>query len=879
MRARLRMAAMAGVTTLLSLTAIAPVGAQGTDLASTGRFLAPFAEPTVGGQQTNQNCVEAPNGTLDCKPAAGSLAVLPQDDDDYVYFNALEGTENVRGSIVAEFGNVAINAQARHLDLNDGDPVWTPTDAIDSGVNRDGHGNNYLVPDNLLNSTEAYNDGSLFCADLNFLPDGRVMTVGGTSYYAEPGNDALPIGVVELEGMRNTRVYDPDTNTWAEFDGMEYGRWYPELVTLSDGDQFVASGVEKLLKPVYPDHPADSGRNVVQTEVFDPASGDWQYTGVSGDKSLPLFPRLHLLPNGQVYYNTAGQVFNPFGQAYDEALWSIASAFNPATNGWTDLGVPGLEELTSMEQAPERAQEILPPDLAATFMEMSERGQSAGEALVAGLQEQDLGPAMQETLGMMSSQGLEGLGSVLGAGFRGSTFSIMLPLHPDEDGRYTNAEFLTSGGIIGPSPGTYVPVPFSRIDTVATGEDAGPSGMDLSTRFTESMNTARWYSSGVLLPSGEVLAVNGSTADEVVNPGSGFPVNEAEMFDPATETWRTVATQHRDRVYHNTAVLMPDARVLVGGHDMISTAYASNYTIPGGFTPAGRDPSFEIFEPPYLHYGVDQPVIRNAHALEGDIALGQQLTVKLGNAAADDVESVVLVRNPSITHLTDADQRNVELPITRAAGRSVTVQVPGQAAVLPPGPYMLFVNRSSDQGPVPSVSVQLNVPGPNAPAGDARTGDAVGERPRSSNPGLTNVVPPLGDVLPHGDEVPPTDSTDPTATDGDQADTGTPPADGGGEDAGPGLPGLPDLPEAPQAGAEPSGTTGTSSTTHTGPATAPSTLAGDTSEVNAAAVRARAAGPLGSEDPARTALVALAALGVLAGAVAHVQVGRRRWSP
>ena len=51
------------------------------------------------------------------------------------------------------------------------------------------------------------------------------------------------------------------------------------------------------------------------------------------------------------------------------------------------------------------------------------------------------------------------------------------------------------------------------------------------------------------------------------------------------------------------------------------------------------------------------------------------------------------------------------------------------------------------------------------------------------------------------------------------------------------------------------------------------------SAVNAAAVRARAAGPLGSEDPARTALVALAALGVLAGAVAHLRVGRRRWSP
>lgn len=865
MRTRLRAAATAGAATLLTLGAMAPVVAQGPDLAADGRFLAPFAEPTTwGGTETEEVCAETDEGTLDCKPAAGSLATLPSGDDEYVYFNALEGTENVRASIVAEFGNVSINAQARHLDLSDGQAVWTPTDAVDSGVNRDGNGNNYLVPGNALNSTETYNDGSLFCADLNFLPDGRVMTVGGTSYYAEPGNDALPIGVVELEGMRNTRVYDPETNTWAELESMEFGRWYPTLATLADGKQFVASGVEKLLKPVYADKPQDSGRNVVQTEVFDPETGSWDYTGVSGDKSLPLYPRLHLLPNGHVYYNAAGQVFNPFGQAYDEALWNIASAFNPDTNSWTDLGVPGLEELTSMEESPERAEQILPPDLAATFTEMAERGRSAGEALATGLQEQDLGPAVQEMLGVMSAQGLEGLGSVLGAGFRGSTFSIMLPMAPNDDGEYTAAEFLTAGGIVGTTPGTYLPVPFSRIDTVETGAAAGDAGMDLSTRFTGSMDTGRWYSTGILLPSGEVLAVNGSTADEVVNPGSGFPVNQAELFDPETETWEPVAFQNRDRVYHNTAVLMPDGRVLVGGHDMISTAYANNTTYPGGFSPAGRDPSFEIYEPPYLHYGVDRPTIRNAAGLRGDVALGQTMDIAL-DVPADEVDSVVLVRNPSLTHLIDADQRNVELPVVAAEGRSVTVQVPDQAAVLPPGPYMLFVNRASEQGPVPSTSVQVNVPGPDAPAGDDRTADEVGERPFTSDPGLADTLPPPEDYLPQGDRVPPTDNTDPEQPADDGADDGED-GDDGGEDGGPGLPEPPAPPEPPIAGAagEPASTSDTVTVT----APAPSTL--DATSASA---------PAPVDEGTRAALVALAATGVLVGAGAHVQRFRRRWSP
>lgn len=827
MRTRMRVLAGTGAAVLLTLGAIVPVGAQDGGAARDGRFLQPFAEPTVGGTETAEVCVEADNGTLDCKPAAGSLAMLPQDPDHLVYFNALEGTENVRGSIVAEFGNVSINAQARFLDLNGGDPTWQPTDAVDSGVNRDGNDNNHLVPGDVLNSTETYNDGSLFCADLNHLPDGRVVTVGGTSYYNEPGNDALPVGVAELEGMRNTRVYDPETNTWGEFEPMEFGRWYPTLTTLADGRQFVVSGVEKLIKPIYPDRPADSGRNVVQSEVFDPEAGTWTYTGASGDRSLPLYPRMHLLPDGAAYYNAGGQVFNPSGQAYDEALWNIAAAFDPTTSTWTDLGVPGLQELTSLEEAPDRAQEVLPPDVAATFQEMVARGQSAGEALAAGLQQQDLGPAMQETLGILSAQGLEGLGSVLGAGFRGSTFSVMLPLQPGDDGEYTAAEFLTAGGIVGTTPGTYVPVPFSRIDTIDTA--AEPSGRDLSTRWTGSLDTGRWYSSGVLLPTGEVLAVNGSTADEVLNPGSGFPVREAELFDPETETWRTVATQNRARVYHNTAALLPDGRVLLGGHDMISTGYTSNYTYPGGFSPDGRDPSFEIFEPPYLHYGVERPEVVNAERFDAsNVRLGEELTLAL-DIRSSEVDSVVAVRNPSYTHLVDADQRNVELPIVDTDDKSVTVSLPDDAAVLPPGPYMLFVNRASEHGPVPSESVQLTIPGPDVVDGESRTADDVGERAPSSDEGLT-AVPPRGEVLPEGEDVPPTDNTDPYEP-GDED-----------EDA----------------------------------ATEPEGAATDAAVAHAATLQARtAAAP--HDDGGRAGLVALAALGVLAGAVAHVQAARRRW--
>ncbi|MEY2479030.1 MAG: hypothetical protein QOG87_4345, partial [Actinomycetota bacterium] len=131
-----------------------------------------------------------------------------------------------------------------------------------------------------------------------------------------------------------------------------WGRWYPSAVTLADGDVFVASGVTKLLKPVYTDQKnlPNSGKNVPQTETYSAATDTWEDNGPSGERSLPLYPRLHLLPNGHVYYDVAGQVFNPVGYAYDEVLWNIAATYDPETKAWSDLGIPGLDtgDLTQM---------------------------------------------------------------------------------------------------------------------------------------------------------------------------------------------------------------------------------------------------------------------------------------------------------------------------------------------------------------------------------------------------------------------------------------------------------------------------------------------------------------------------------------------------
>lgn len=640
-------------------------GGQGAgNRAADGFFGAPFEEPTVGGRTTGQDCITraprngperriaGPDGKyVDCKPAGASSNVAW--NGKIPYWNALESTENIGtedgvpdSSIVTEFGVAAINDQSRVLQLG-AQKKFTKPSPVDGGANPNGNPDaDPLIPGGA--GTQPYNDGAMFCADQNWLPDGRLLTVGGTMYSNDPGNNQVRFGPTELQGLRNSRIFNPKTERWTQTGNMQEGRWYPTVTTLANGDQFVVSGVRKLLKPVYPTgkRVEDSGRNVTVTETFDSNTGRWRNNGPSAERSLPLFSRTHLLPNGHVYYGAAGQAFNPFGQSADQAGWNVAASYNPATKRWKDLGVPGL------------------------------------------------------TTGVTPDPG-----------FRGSTFSVQLPLKPNANGSYTKAEFLTAGGLSAagaPSPGTYLPVKSSRIATVDTAQ-----GDRLTTTPTGSLNeptpqnepgdlpNGRWYSSGTLLPTGEVLATAGADRDEVAFPGVEHEIKTAELFDPKTRKWSSVAEQNKPRTYHNTAVLLPDRRVLVGGHATITTAYGDNTDVPGS-APNGRDPSFEIYSPPYLFRGA-RPQITKAG---GCTKYGAEMKVTT-NTPASQIESVNLVRNPSATHIVDADQKNVQLRVKKREGNTLTLAGPPNGRVAPPGPYMLFVNKRTPKGLVPSVAKQV----------------------------------------------------------------------------------------------------------------------------------------------------------------------------
>lgn len=689
-----------------------------------GTFSAPFAEPTiiVDGEEvvTDEKCLTNSQGSQDCKPAAGTSVLLR--DGRFLYLNALEGTENVEFSIVSEFGEVSVNDQSRVLSLDEDDnPTWIRPSPVDAGANPDGRDSTTLT-DGFLDTAESNtdNDGALFCSDVVALADGSILAAGGTDYYFEPGVEGIPFGVTELEGLKAARIFDPATNTWSQSGNMSFGRWYPTMVTLADGDVFIASGVTKLIKPVYPQDPINSGRNVVQTETYDPCSGLWSQNPSTADRSLPLYPRLHLLPNGHVLYNGGGQSFNPAGEGYDQALWNIVSAYDPETQTWTDLGYAGLPLRLN-----EAGLGALTTTLNATNFNQDQLQRLVGEvsANPAGLLE-------EVTQAEVSPTAVE---QAVGAGMRGSTFSAMLPLRPDENGEYHVAEFLTAGGVptyvVAGSPGGYFPTDMSRIDTVTVNGD----DMRYESRVTGPLNQPRWYGQSVAMPDGSVMVFSGGTRDHVAIPGLEGAIRQAERFDPQTETWQRMASGNRMRTYHNTEVLMPDGRVLVGGHAPINTAYLSHISLEDfGFAPNdGRDPSFEIYTPPYALRD-DRPVIRRAPTELSADGSSFKIQVTLPNR----VDEVMLIRRTATTHVVDGDQRSVVLPIVQRRGANLTVRMPDNKAVVPAGPYMLFVSFEAEDGMrVPSEAASVMVSDPTMACFADATQQSTEESPASNDSG------------------------------------------------------------------------------------------------------------------------------------------------
>jgi hypothetical protein len=196
-----------------------------------------------------------------------------------------------------------------------------------------------------------------------------------------------------------------------------------------------------------------------------------------------------------------------------------------------------------------------------------------------------------------------------------------------------------------------------------------------------SMAYPRTYHTLTMLPDGNVLATGGS---QTTDPSSQ-PVYAAEIWSPQTGTWSVMSSMQMARTYHETALLLPDGRVLVGGG--------------GGCCGAPDQTNAEIFSPPYLFKG-SRPTINSAPTT---IGYGTQFTVVTPDAIG--IRSVALIRLGAVTHQMDRSQNYVPLAFTIGSG-VLTVQMPVNKNLAAPGDYMLFIVNGTG---APSVASMVTI--------------------------------------------------------------------------------------------------------------------------------------------------------------------------
>jgi galactose oxidase-like protein len=137
----------------------------------------------------------------------------------------------------------------------------------------------------------------MFCNGIVVLPDGRPLINGGTLQY-DP-----------FYGQLRNAVYDPGTGLFTDVQSMAHGRWYPTVTTLGDGRVMTFSGL------------TETGATNTTVEIYTAGLG-WSQEYPAG-WTPPLYPRMHLLPDGRVFYSGAGtesRLFDPSTKAWSAVL-------------------------------------------------------------------------------------------------------------------------------------------------------------------------------------------------------------------------------------------------------------------------------------------------------------------------------------------------------------------------------------------------------------------------------------------------------------------------------------------------------------------------------------------------------------------------------
>ncbi|KAL3731749.1 hypothetical protein ACJRO7_028601 [Eucalyptus globulus] len=288
--------------------------------------------------------------------------------------------------------------------------------------------------------------------------------------------------------------------------------------------------------------------------------------------------------------------------------------------------------------------------------------------------------------------------------------SVLLPMRLGGGSKMPAAEVMICGGS---PPGAFTKSDKLRVFVEASWSCGRLRVSDPNPEWTmEQMPMPRVMSDMMILPNGHVLLINGAT-----NGTAGWEDARNAVYNPVlylppdgpgpAGRFEVLNAGRIPRMYHSSAVVVPDGRVLVGGSNPHSKYNFTAYPYP-------TDLSLEAFYPPYLspQFAILRPSILSLEAVEQTVSYSEQFSVNfiVTMFGPSREISVGLLAPPFTTHSFAMNQRFLWLDVLGVVrlssfAYSITVAAPPSATVAPPGYYMLFVVHSD----IPSRGVWLRV--------------------------------------------------------------------------------------------------------------------------------------------------------------------------
>ncbi|XP_019458830.1 PREDICTED: aldehyde oxidase GLOX1-like [Lupinus angustifolius] len=225
----------------------------------------------------------------------------------------------------------------------------------------------------------------------------------------------------------------------------------------------------------------------------------------------------------------------------------------------------------------------------------------------------------------------------------------------------------------------------------------------------ETMPGGRVMSDMVMLPNGNVLIVNGAGSGTAGWTFGRNPTLNPIIYktnSPLGSRFELQNPSSIPRMYHSTAVLVRDGRVLVAGSNPNVYYNFTNVIFP-------TELSVEAFSPSYLEPGFDnlRPRIMSPTS-QSQIMYGQILEVQfqVKGTLSQNLVLVTMLSPPFTTHSYSMNQRLLVLEpksVTNVNGTlyQVVVTTPGSPILAPPGFYLLFVVHQD----IPSEGIWVHI--------------------------------------------------------------------------------------------------------------------------------------------------------------------------